>query len=407
MKILYFTQFYCPESIAAAFRASDHAHYWADDGHEVTVFTGWPNYPIGRLFDGYEMVCLGEENDRGIRILRSASKIAPNTNFVKRVLGGLSFAWNGWRNCTRAGSAVGGDYDVILATSGTVFAAALGAFFARSRRIPLVVEFRDLTWKQMVASGTPEASWKVVLMRAMELRLCSMADRVIVLTEGFKHELAEQGVSEAKISVVPNGADLVPCEHDWSGKLRLGYFGTMGISQDVVRTLDLAFALSSEGLLGSYELIGEGAVRAEVERDISSGAYPFATLSHGIPKDELEPHYAGVHMTVVSLQDSDSFSGTIPSKIFQSFARGTPVLFIGPEGEAARLVRESCGGVALCGTDGENLNALRAFVLEPNLPERLSILGANASSFMERNYTRSRLAGRMLEVLMQASNRGC
>lgn len=37
---------------------------------------------------------------------------------------------------------------------------------------------------------------------------------------------------------------------------------------------------------------------------------------HGMPMNELERYYADVDMTVVSLQKSDSFAGTIPSKIF-------------------------------------------------------------------------------------------
>lgn len=61
MRILYFTQFFSPENIAAAFRAKDHSDIWSDSGHDVTVFTGWPNYPTGRLYDGYDMVPLREE----------------------------------------------------------------------------------------------------------------------------------------------------------------------------------------------------------------------------------------------------------------------------------------------------------------------------------------------------------
>ena len=120
-------------------------------------------------------------------------------------------------------------------------------------------------------------------------------------------------------------------------------------------------------------------------------------------KDELEPHYRQVHMTVVSLQRSESFSETIPSKVFQSLARGTPVLFVGPEGEAARLVRESGGGLALCGDDRECADALRAFASSDDLPERLSRMSTNAVSFIEHNYTRKDLASRMLGVLKDAA----
>ena len=45
LRILYFSQFYPPESIAGAFRAAEHAEAWVERGAEVTVFTGWPNYP--------------------------------------------------------------------------------------------------------------------------------------------------------------------------------------------------------------------------------------------------------------------------------------------------------------------------------------------------------------------------
>ena len=406
MKILYFSQFYPPESIAGAFRAGEHARAWAKAGHDVTVFTGWPNYPVGRLFDGYEMTCLGDETIDGVRVLRSASAILPNTSFVNRIKGGVSFIANGWCNCMTRESPVGSDYDVVLASSGTVFAAWLGARYAKRKGIPLVMEFRDLTWRQMVATGSFENDLKVRAMRTLELGLCSKSERVVVLTEGFKEELVSQGVPEAKLAVVPNGADLVPCGHVWEGKLRLGYFGTMGISQDVLRTLELTATLHRNGFLESYELIGEGAARVSVESVLAAGAYPFAELEHGVPKDKLEPSYGRVHMTVVSLKRSESFSETIPSKIFQSFARGTPVLFIGPDGEAARLVRESGGGIALCGDDEDCAKDLFAFASSPDLSGRLADMSASALMFMERNYTRSKLAMRMLDILGSAA-RGC
>lgn len=403
MKKLYFTSFYSPESIAGAFRASEHAKAWIEAGHDVTVFTGWPNYPTGRLFDGYKMERLAEERIDGVRILRSASAILPNTSFVNRIKGGVSFITNGWRNCMPKSSPVNSDYDVVLASSGTVFAAWLGVQYARRKGIPLVMEFRDLTWRQMVATGGSERDPKVRAMRALELGMCAKAERVVALTEGFESELAARGVPESKMSVVPNGADIVSCPHDWEGRLRLGYFGTMGISQDVPRTLDLAAGLYRDGLLESYALIGEGAARSSVESSLRSGAYPFVTLEHGMSKDELEPRYGRVHMTVVSLQRSESFSETIPSKVFQSLARGIPVLFVGPEGEAARLVRESGGGLALCGDDGECVDVLRDFASSDDLPGRLSRMSASAVSFIERNYTRRNLANRMLGVLKDAA----
>lgn len=404
MRILYFTQFYYPENIAAAFRAKDHAAVWAAGGHDVTVFTGWPNYPTGELFKGYTMVSLGEETIDNVRVFRSRSKIQPNTSFKRRIGSGISYIVNGLRNLCGS-SSVDADYDVVLVTSGTVFSAWLGVRYAKKHKFPLVVEFRDLTYKQMVATASSEKSFKVRFVKTLELSFCKAADQVVVLTEGFKQALAVEGISERKISVIPNGADVIPCEHRWTIPLRLGYFGTIGISQDVPKTLEYAAELVGQGLASEYLLIGEGAVRCEIEKIVLSDSYNFVTLMHGVSKDELEKYYASVDMTVVSLQKSESFAETIPSKIFQSFARGVPVLFIGPEGEAAHLVRESGGGVVLCGDRDEDLADFAEFANQPDLINELEEMSKSAIEFMNRNYTRRQMAEQMIDVFEQVDYR--
>ncbi|MFR0706781.1 MAG: glycosyltransferase family 4 protein, partial [Eggerthella lenta] len=351
MRILYFSQFYKPENIAASFRATEHSRIWVRESHDVTVFTGWPNYPVGRLFDGYEVKPLVEELIDGVRVFRSASKIQPNTSFAKRIESGVSFIANGLKNLGKK-SPVGSNYDVVLVTCGTVFAAWLGVHYAKKCRLPLVVEFRDLTYKQMLATGSRGA--KVAAMKSLELSFCKAADCVVALTDGFKKDLEAAGVPGDSIVIVPNGADVVACKHMWDGPLRFGYFGTMGLSQDVPATVEYVKRIVNLGLASSYELIGEGAARDELEQLVATGDYGFLKLEHGVPMAELEPRYAGVHMTVVSLQKSAEFSGTIPSKIFQSFARGVPVLFVGPEGDASELVRRSGAGIALCGSEEED-----------------------------------------------------
>lgn len=398
MRILYFTQFFAPENIAAAFRAAEHAKYWVRDGHDVTVFTGWPNYPTGKIFDGYAVAPLGEETVDGVRLFRSKSKIQPITSFRKRVGSGVSFIVNGLKNLGPK-SPVGKDYDVVLVTCGTVFAAWLGVRYAKRHELPLVIEFRDLTYKQMVATGSSEKSAKVRAMRYLELSFCKAADHIVVLTDGFVGDLVSEGVSRTRISVVPNGADVIPCEHRWGPLLRLGYFGTMGLSQDVPATLDCAAELARKGLVSSYLLIGEGASRVEVERAMASGSFNFVELMHGMPKDELEKYYAAVDMTVVSIRKSKDFAGTIPSKIFQSFARGVPVLFIGPEGDASHLVRDSGAGIALCGSSSEDIAQLAEFASQPDLESTLQEMSDSAVGFMEWHYTRRRMAEQMLEVL--------
>lgn len=400
MRILYFSSFFSPENIAGAFRASDHSHIWATKGHDVNVFTGWPNYPTGQLFDGYKVVPLRKESVDGVRVYRSCSKIQPNTSFAKRIESGVSVIVNGLRNLKK-GSPVGFDYDVVLVSSGTVFTAWLGVHYAKKHRLPLVVEFRDLTYKQMMATGSKGV--KVSAMKALELSFCKAADRIVVLTDGFKKDLAAEGIPQEVMSVVPNGADVIPCKHHWQCPLRLGYFGTMGLSQDVPVTVEYAKHLADKGFVSSYELIGEGAARAELERMMATNEYGFLSLEHGIPMSELESHYADVDMTVVSLQKSEQFSGTIPSKIFQSFARGVPVLFIGPEGDASELVRRSGAGIALCGTAEEDVREFEGFASRNDLMNELERMSKSAVELMASEYSRKIMAEKMIRILSDAA----
>lgn len=254
----------------------------------------------------------------------------------------------------------------------------------------------------MIATGSPATSFKVRAMKALELSFCKSADRIVVLTKGFREDLAAEGVEPLRITVVPNGADLVPCNHAWNNCLRFGYFGTMGLSQDVPVTVKYIGSLAKKGLASSYLLIGEGAARSEVESELTSSSQGFLRLMHGMPMNELERYYADVDMTVVSLQKSDSFAGTIPSKIFQSFARGVPVLYIGPDGDASNLIRESGAGIVLCGTIDEDLETLECFASRSDLAEELSRMSTSAINFMEQNYTRKRMADQMLLSLVGA-----
>ena len=66
MKILYISQFFKPERVAAAFRAYDNAKVWNEVGEEATIFTGYPNFPTGKLFEGYKIKLLSEEKIDGI-----------------------------------------------------------------------------------------------------------------------------------------------------------------------------------------------------------------------------------------------------------------------------------------------------------------------------------------------------
>lgn len=400
MNILYVTQFYPPENIAGAFRAADHSRIWQENGSKITIFTGYPNYPKGKIFDGYHPELLSEELVKGVRVLRSKLIAKPNTSLLKRVINGSSFLFFGVLNSFLNANKIGTNFDVVLASSGTIFAGSLGYVFARRYKIPFVIEFRDLTYVQMMATGSSVASKKVRLIKSLELFLANKATAVITLTNGFKKELITQGLTEKRIEVIPNGAELKPCRClSQTNQITLGYFGTLGISQDIERTLELAKHITSVADDVRYRIIGDGAKKMSIKALIKEEYSEIATYFDGMPQAELETYYEDTDFTFVSLVKNPAFSDTIPSKIFQSFARGVPVIFSGPAGEASEIVEVSGAGIVLVGTSSDDDRKLKTFFSNSNWKDERNEMSIKARAFIEKNYSREKLAEKMLSFL--------
>lgn len=399
MNILYFTNFYEPEQIAASFRASENAKIWVEHGHNVTVFTGYPNYPVGRIFDGYDPKLLTEEQINGVRVLRSKIIAKPNTNMIRRIVSALSFFFFGIVNFMIHPRKIKGNYNVVLGTSGTIFAALLGWVYSLFTGKPFVFEIRDITYKQMIATGKSADGFGVKVMKFLELFLCKQASRVVVVTNGFKKILAEDGIPSEKIAVITNGVDATPCDNPTYESLVLSYFGTLGISQNIMDTFPYAEKISELCDNFSYLIIGEGAQREQIEAAIQSGSTPFINIMRGMTAQELEPYYAKSALSLIALKKSENFRYTIPSKLFQIMGRGIAVLFIGPDGEAAEIIRNNQCGIVLTGTPEEDMQTLADFFGRENWRNELIRMGKNGTEAVRAHYTRKALAGEYEKLL--------
>ena len=86
MKILVVCQYYYPEP----FRISDICETLVEKGHEVTVLTGLPNYPEGRVLDEYRYGKKRNEVINGVKVIRSF-EIGRGSNKLKLFLNYFSF----------------------------------------------------------------------------------------------------------------------------------------------------------------------------------------------------------------------------------------------------------------------------------------------------------------------------
>ena len=93
MKILFITDNFPPEVNAPATRTFEHCKEWVKKGDEVTVITCAPNFPKGKVYEGYKNKLFQKEEIEGIKVIRVWSYISANEGFAKRIIDFLSFAF--------------------------------------------------------------------------------------------------------------------------------------------------------------------------------------------------------------------------------------------------------------------------------------------------------------------------
>lgn len=399
LKILYVSQFFAPEITAAAFRAYDHCEIWSQEADvDLTVYTGNPNYPKGELYGGYSNRIIETKELDHYRVVRSKSIIKKNTTQVGRLIVTLSFFLIGIFNIIFNKKEIGKKFDIILGTSGPIFAGILAYIYSLIYKADFVFEVRDITYLQMIATMSQDKSMGVRIMRGLELFLCKKAKSVIVVTEGFKQILIQEGIRREKISVIYNGVNVKEyekvIEKEASNQLVLTYAGTIGISQDIEELIDFYNKIDHENK--SLNIIGEGAQKASVIEYIQKHEIQGVTVFDAMTGEAFDNMLNKTTFAVVKLKYSTCFKNTIPSKVFDLMNRGIPILYLGPKGETSYHIDTAEAGISLTTMDNkENVELFKAYLADIDL----LTLSKNGKVYLKENFDRRQLATVYLEEL--------
>jgi glycosyltransferase involved in cell wall biosynthesis len=411
MHILFLSNYFPPEVNAPATRLYEHARQWVDDGHTVDVLTSVPNFPEGEVYEGYENKLTEEERD-GIHATRVPMYVSPNEGVIRRAWSYISFMLSA---CWYAGRVP--VPDVLVATSPQFFAALAGAWVAWWKDVPFVVEIRDLWPESVVAVGAMDRNLIVRFFEWVERKLYETSDHIVVVTDAFKDEIAEKGISPEKISVVKNGietnwwerpldeeqlADLQR-EHDLQGKFVASYIGTIGMAHRADVLLEAARRCHDPDIV--FMVVGTGAKRDELEARQAELQLDNFRLVDKVPKDTVPYLLALSDASVVHLRDNPLFETVIPSKMFEAMVTRTPIV-LGVRGEARSIIEGAEAGLFIPPEAPEALvEAVRRLKGNPDLYETLA---ENAYEHVQDHYDRAVLAreyaGLLAEVAGESRN---
>lgn len=346
MRILFITDNFPPEVNAPATRTFEHCKEWVKKGDEVTVITCAPNFPKGKVYDGYKNKLYQKEEIEGIKVIRVWSYISANEGFAKRIIDFLSFAFMAFWAGLFKGT------DVIIATSPQFFTTWTAETLAVLKRKPWVFELRDIWPESIKAVGAISGDSKIFkTLEKIELRLYRRSKMVVSVTESFKNNLIERGIEGGKIKVVRNGANLDRFsrhgkdEHllqklKLKDKFVVGYVGTHGMAHK------LDFILNSWPSDESLHLMlmGDGAEKGKLQKLAKQLGLNNITFLDSVAKDEVPKVLSLMDVSLVPLKKSDLFKTVIPSKIFENSAMQIPIL-LGVEGESAGIIEKYQAGL--------------------------------------------------------------
>jgi glycosyltransferase involved in cell wall biosynthesis len=405
MRVLVVSQYFWPES----FSVNSVVASLLERGLEVDVVTGKPNYPDGKVFNGYRAWGCQSESWNAAKIFRlpilprgSKSPLKLMFNYLSFVISGFLLAPLMLRNR---------DYDVIFVYAPSPVLQAIPAIFLGwLKRCGVILWVQDLWPDSLSATGYVRSPLILGIVRHFVRWIYSHTDLLLLQSRAFEAPVAALAPGKP-LAYYPNSVDgvfAVPSAHN--------------VVLPVVPALDEGFSVVFAGNVGSGQAVDVIVEAAELLRDIKQirfvvfgqgsrwewmheqieargltnlhlpGRFPLETMPGLMQK-------AGA--LLVTLADQPAFALTVPNKVQAYMAVGRPILAC-LNGEAARLVTEAEAGLSIPAHDAVQL-AAAVMKLYKMPTEVRAQLGINGRRYYEAHFHHEKLIDDLLAHMYATS----
>lgn len=376
------------------------------EGCHVTIITGFPNFPEGKIFKGYKNIWYQKDYMEGIEVRRVKTYITANEGFAKRTLDYISYMITGF---------VAGLFvkkpDVIVATSPQFFTACAGWMLSVFKRKPFVFELRDIWPASIKAVGAVKNELMLGFLERLEIFLYRRAALIISVTQSFKDDLGARGIPNDKIVVILNGVDqsafkarqkdaVLVEKYKLANKFVAGYVGTVGMAHSVETIVDAAEILQKDDDY-FFLIVGGGAQFKSIKEKIADKKLRNILILDRQEKSLIPNILSLCDVSLVHLKNSKLFSKVIPSKVFESFAMGLPIILGLPAGEASQIVNKTGAGLTIAPESPRDMVEAICRIREDN--ELRTRLRNNALAAAAEN-SRDERALQMLEELKKVAS---
>lgn len=394
-RLLFLSQYWPPEMGAPQGRLPELGERLIDLGWSIEALTALPNYPTGRILDGYAPWRPVVEMVGRIRTIR-VPLLPSRGGFARRLLSYASFAGTS----SLVGASLVSSPDLLFVESPPLFIGAAALYLSAVLRAPYVFNVSDLWPESAIRMGVVRPGLATGTAEALEYVLYRRAAAVTGQSDGILDAVSRRAPS-ARTFLVTNGVDprrFGPDRADDEARTLLGsapgpifiFAGLLGYAQGLDQILDLARDLPPE-VPGRFVLVGDGPVREHLATRIErEGLAERVRLIGPQPRDRVPALLACADVAVISL--GMSIVGAVPSKIYEAMAASLPILLVA-DGEPAQRVEAAGAGLTIPpGAPGLLRDAYVRLATDTALRARLGQGGRRAA---ETTYDRGEIASRL------------
>lgn len=412
MKAMLISLYYPPEANSTALKISDLAQHLKEGGHEVTVVTGFPNYPDGVLHKGYRRTLLRREEVDGVRVLRTYLAITQQRRrFGPRMTNYLTFMLS-----SIYGGIAAGRHDIVYASSPPLFLGVSGYAISRFFRVPMVLDVNDLWPQAPIHLGIVKNPAAIRMAQKLERFVYAKSDRIFFYSHRMRQVVLDSGVPVEKTEVHPLWVDTeafkpVP-EEQWmkireqygmGDRLVILYAGNVGLPQGLQTAIECARLLQERKRDDAlFVFVGGGPDKERLVHLSQSYGLKNVLFIPPQPLSSMPAFMSASDALLLHLDKAPFRVGTIPGKLFAYMSCGRPIL-LGLEGEGADLVGQAECGVVI---EPQNPEAMVRGVIALADPEMRRRMGEASRRIAVDRFDRRKVLARLVSRLQDLVTRG-
>jgi len=391
MKIFVICQYYYPEP----FRIADICETLVKKGHEVTVLTGLPNYPEGKVFNEYRYGKRRQEVLNGVKVIRSF-EIGRGSSNLKLFLNYLSFTIS----ASIKALLLNEDFDVVFVYQlSPVMMGIPAILYKKKHNKKIILYCLDLWPDSLAARGITSNSLIYRFFLYISRWIYNSADAILLTSRMFQeYFIRTLGINSEKMGYLPQYAEDLFNESlgmSQSDAFNFIFAGNIGDLQSVETIIKAASELRNHSNI-TFHIVGDGSKLSDCRKLSNELSLNNVVFYGRRPLNEMAYFYGMADAMLITLKDNETLCYTLPGKVQSYMAARKPI--IGAiNGETRNVIEESGCGFC-CGA--EDYKGLANLIVEFCISNEKDKMAENSYRYYVKNFHKERFFSVLESVLV-------